>query len=291
MENLEENLKTQENQIENSDDDQLISEVYLDSTDESDGDESESYHHNSEPTTNIENVKLEQRSTKDYCKSNGVSSNQSNGKFESGVQIMAPNRSSYEQIFTFRFNENNTSEKTSDVNTVDKIAQSLQSKQLSSPNNKNYSAAIKRKEKTFECPTCKKKFGSKSSLYNHKKLHEKSNPNQCKICLKFFQSNYHLKRHSKTHFDKMPYACTICETKYNRLCRFSTKYQLQLHQTTHGGDGNFKCIPCNRSFKTKTNLNIHMLSHYEPKFSCDKCGMKFHTLSGLKQHDKKKHTD
>ena len=53
-------------QIENSDDDQLISEVYLDSTDESDGDESESYHHNSEPTTNIENVKLEQRSTKGY---------------------------------------------------------------------------------------------------------------------------------------------------------------------------------------------------------------------------------
>ena len=120
---------------------------------------------------------------------------------------------------------------------------------------KSYIAADNPKKlnvETFQCKTCEKIFNSKSDLDAHNKTHSNEKQHICKICYKQFDTKYRLKSHQKTHTNEKKFVCKIC--------------------------------PDNRRFKTKGQLKSHMGLHYDPKFSCPKCGKKFHTLSNTKQH-------
>ena len=143
------------------------------------------------------------------------------------------------------------------------------------------SAAFRRNKKKLECLTCNKKFASKRALYYHKKIHEKIF--QCNVCLKSCPSKAHLDIHSRTHTGEKPYVCSTCDR------RFARKYHLQNHVATHSEERKFKCMVCpdNRSFKTKRELTQHMKYHYEPTFSCSKCGKKFHHSGDLNKHVKR----
>ena len=142
------------------------------------------------------------------------------------------------------------------------------------------SAAFRRNKKNFECLTCNKKFASKTSLKNHKRIHRKNV--LCKFCLKSFRDKTNLFRHVRIHKGEKPYVCFTCDKK------FATKYQLQDHQATHSEERNFKCMVCpdNRSFKTKDQLTTHMFFHYEKQFACKQCGKKYYTSAHLKRHIK-----
>ena len=135
-------------------------------------------------------------------------------------------------------------------------------------------------KKMFECLTCNKKFASKDSLHKHQNIHDKTF--QCKICHRLCHSKYNLDVHTRTHSGEKPHACSICGR------RFTRKYHLKNHEATHSNEKKFKCIVCpdNRSFKTKQALTHHMVFHYETKFSCSKCGKKFHTTGSLNRHVK-----
>ena len=143
----------------------------------------------------------------------------------------------------------------------------------------------KMKEKTFECLTCKKKFVSKKTLNGHKKLHNKSISYQCKICQKIFQTKYNLNRHNRTHTGEKPYVCSTCDK------RFARKYELTNHQATHINERKFKCEVCipSISFTTNQQLTDHMVIHNEPKFTCMKCGKKFHIACQLNNEHLKFH--
>ena len=70
--------------------------------------------------------------------------------------------------------------------------------------------------------------------------------------------------------------------------KFALKGNLVQHQATHIEIRAFKCSICpeGRFFKTKHELNLHMVYHYEPKFSCSYCNYKTHTKCNLKAHEK-----
>ena len=53
----------------------------------------------------------------------------------------------------------------------------------------------------------------------------------------------------------------------------------------------YKCKECEHYFKTKANLNRHIMSVHEGKnaFNCDVCDKKYTTKFGLKNHQDSKH--
>ena len=97
-----------------------------------------------------------------------------------------------------------------------------------------------------------------------------------------FSNENDLKRHYRTHTGEKHFVCQNCNRK------FAVKSALVRHQATHSGVRSFKCFICpeSRYFKTKRDLNQHMVFHYEPKFACSNCDYKTHTKSNLNKHKK-----
>ena len=144
-------------------------------------------------------------------------------------------------------------------------------------------------EKQFNSQVCHRSYNNKDDLNQHMKVHYKSKALKCDICFKVFKRKSNLKRHYRTPTGEKPFACQVCYKN------FSQKYDLVRHQATHSEIRSFKCSICpeGRFFKTKHNLNQHLVYHYEPKFACSHCDYKTHTSGALKvhkkTHDKKKH--
>ena len=113
-------------------------------------------------------------------------------------------------------------------------------------------------------------------------IHDDSKRFKCDVCLKVFQCNSKLVTHYRTHTGEKPFACQTCDRKFAR------KDNLVQHQATHSEIRSFKCSICPESifFKTKYDLNRHMVFHYDPKFCCCYCDHKSYTTSDFKNHEK-----
>ena len=137
-------------------------------------------------------------------------------------------------------------------------------------------------EKHFNCQICHRSYSNKYNLKKHMNVHDDSKGFKCDVCLKVFPSKSGLERHYKTHTGEKPFACQSCDKK------FAQKGHLDRHQATHSEIKPFKCSICpeDRFFKTKRDLNRHMVFHYEPKFSCSYCDYKTHKKYNLKKHEK-----
>lgn len=84
-----------------------------------------------------------------------------------------------------------------------------------------------------------------------------------------------------THAEKIK--CEICD---KRLKPHAMYYHMKYR---HTDEKNFQCSLCNKSFKTKDNINRHMMRH-NMEFKCDICGKKFSENSNL-QHHLRMHTN
>lgn len=96
-------------------------------------------------------------------------------------------------------------------------------------------------------------------------------------------------RHLNVHTGVKPFQCDICNKP------FREKHNLKLHiKTTHEvtREKHYKCPQC--SFRTyhKHNLRQHMNTHGDVRpFACDVCSLKFTQKSHLKSHIKAKHSE
>uniref|UniRef100_A0A8C1HS63 PR/SET domain 15 n=1 Tax=Cyprinus carpio carpio TaxID=630221 RepID=A0A8C1HS63_CYPCA len=151
-------------------------------------------------------------------------------------------------------------------------------------------------EYRYKCSTCGKSFRVENALRFHN-CRTDDKTFQCEICSRFFSTNSNLSKHKKKHGEKL-YACEICNKMFYR------KDVMQDHQRRHVGPKNMKreeleangeegskyrkepsaCPICGKVFSCRSNMNKHLLTHGDKKYTCEICGRKFFRVDVLRDH-------
>ncbi|XP_055608688.1 zinc finger protein ZFP2-like [Uranotaenia lowii] len=168
-----------------------------------------------------------------------------------------------------------------------------------------------KKELSFECELCKKRFRKRADYFQHKQTHgeplpcdmcsevffkpwdlnkhkaEKHNDavvRECEVCSKTFIENWKLMRHMRTHTGEKNFECEECGKQFTESGNL-TKHIKQVHSK----DRPFVCEICDKSFPQKKDLQGHMLTHAEKRFSCKVCEIKFSLRSERSSHMRECH--
>ncbi|XP_002732411.1 uncharacterized protein LOC100379006 [Saccoglossus kowalevskii] len=164
----------------------------------------------------------------------------------------------------------------------------------------------------FSCHICKRGFILQHNLNEHMKKHDEKSQIQCDTCGKLFINFSALIAHQLTHKGNEPQKCELCAKEFSSLN--ALKIHTAVIHTNVGikpprrkpvrkpkldADGNviqkkvpilLKCELCTKSFKTETQMGIHLARHKGLlPFECGECGKSFKYVNGLKVH-KLKHT-
>lgn len=109
--------------------------------------------------------------------------------------------------------------------------------------------------------------------------------NVCPLCEKCFKDEDQMHKHvARTH--KKPYNCDKCHKGY-----FSD-LALEEHRKTHEVVSFHRCPVCQMQYKTVTGLKHHRIREHtdiEPKFVCDFCGKRFKLKLDLSLHIDRSH--
>ena len=137
--------------------------------------------------------------------------------------------------------------------------------------------------KLFECKTCGKTYGSKSSVNRHMAT---CGTFKCAECEKTFFTKAELNGHRfKSHGSKNDFQCSQCGKGFMYLTG------LESHQRIHTDDKPFECETCSEKFITKGALRCHSLKHLEKRVICEICGRKFGTVFYLNRHMRTTHSE
>ncbi|XP_028323207.1 PR domain zinc finger protein 15 isoform X2 [Gouania willdenowi] len=149
----------------------------------------------------------------------------------------------------------------------------------------------------YKCNTCEKSFRLENALKFHN-CRTDDKTFQCDICSRFFSTNSNLSKHKKKHGEKL-YSCEICNKMFYR------KDVMQEHHRRHGvGSKHMKreeleangeegtkyrkepspCPICGKVFSCRSNMNKHLLTHGDKKYTCEICGRKFFRVDVLRDH-------
>ncbi|XP_035035394.1 PR domain zinc finger protein 15 [Hippoglossus stenolepis] len=149
----------------------------------------------------------------------------------------------------------------------------------------------------YKCNTCEKSFRLENALKFHN-CRTDDKTFQCDICSRFFSTNSNLSKHKKKHGEKL-YSCEICNKMFYR------KDVMQEHHRRHGvgpkhmkredleanGEEGTKyrkepspCPICGKVFSCRSNMNKHLLTHGDKKYTCEICGRKFFRVDVLRDH-------
>jgi hypothetical protein len=158
------------------------------------------------------------------------------------------------------------------------------------------------KVKKFSCDVCFKSFLYKQGLQKHySNEHDPANSNRvkyqrqpedketsskinCELCPKTFKYRQGLMKHfDLEHNPTNTFPCTKCSS------RCKTLKNLHAHLRTHDPprEENLDSLQCHKCFKffpSPKQLALHLYTHREKFFSCDKCGAKFNNREQVKNH-------
>ena len=143
----------------------------------------------------------------------------------------------------------------------------------------------------WSCEDCNKYFKSKANLRKHKKYycHNRKSSFACRKCGKIFSSITEMAQHQKAHLricvflqEDSLYTCTVCRKK------FAARSMLEMHKKSHSSDSlyvnqteeisvqpgistgkvllrRFKCQYCPGSYRTQSELKLHIKTHFVGK--------------------------
>ena len=169
----------------------------------------------------------------------------------------------------------------------------------------------------FPCVTCGEAFPSRYRLIRHRimahmtpdaarqrmarwkrnrDLSEMDLPYVCSTCNRRFAANHNLLRHLVCHGQqehnemgivkdasstKLFYSCPICSKLVSRR-------SLNQHMRVHSDARGFKCEPCNKYYKSKMNLRLHIRCVHQKirRYVCSTCGATFRSYSGHRDHER-----
>ncbi|OCT91308.1 PR domain zinc finger protein 15 isoform X2 [Xenopus laevis] len=152
----------------------------------------------------------------------------------------------------------------------------------------------------YRCNTCEKAFRVQGFLEFHNcRTDDKSF--QCEMCYRFFSTNSNLSKHKKKHGEKK-FACEICNKLFYRRDVMLEHHRRHLegengvrrlkreslHQNTNNSIRYKKepsaCPVCGKMFSCRSNMNKHLLTHGDKKYTCEICGRKFFRVDVLRDH-------
>jgi len=160
------------------------------------------------------------------------------------------------------------------------------------------------------CTDCGRRFRSERMLKEHRESHSGQTPFKCTVCGEQFATSCGLGQHNKDHevhsMEDM-YSCDSSEcdavfsdpqdlTKHmesqhprrGQSCKktFANFSSLQAHNANVcTGKRPFDCHSCGKSFKHKSWLDSHILTHTGAKpYSCTRCSDRFAYSNQLKTH-------
>ena len=151
-----------------------------------------------------------------------------------------------------------------------------------------------------KCQICEKHFKSTDELNSHvRTIHKGQEDFKCELCDKYFSRSHILKEHiNVVHEGQKNYKCYEC-------CKtFSWPSQLHIHiRSVHGRNAAngtqinsgksiqteklMKCDFCNKVFKKKNELKLHVICFHEEikkDHQCDICKESFISQRNLKTH-------
>jgi len=168
-------------------------------------------------------------------------------------------------------------------------------------NSKNMQVKRKKSQKTgqeirksFFCEYCSKSnFQSEAKFENHRKWHkkkgtiQKTKPFSCSECKKSFKLQKQLDLHMKMQHTE--HVCKTCDETFHGQFNWMSH-----NKNEHKKDKNtampFKCLQCEKTFRMKADLTLHVSIIHEQKSrkTCPECSKLFFE-SDLKDHLKNVH--
>uniref|UniRef100_A0A673MBF0 PR domain zinc finger protein 15-like n=1 Tax=Sinocyclocheilus rhinocerous TaxID=307959 RepID=A0A673MBF0_9TELE len=148
-------------------------------------------------------------------------------------------------------------------------------------------------EYRYKCSTCEKSFRVENALRFHN-CRTDDKTFQCEICSRFFSTNSNLSKHKKKHGEKL-YACEICNKMFYRkdvmLDHQRRHVNMKREELEANGEEGSKyrkepsaCPICGKVFSCRSNMNKHLLTHGDKKYTCEICGRKFFRVDVLRDH-------
>uniref|UniRef100_A0A8D0ED75 PR domain zinc finger protein 15 n=1 Tax=Salvator merianae TaxID=96440 RepID=A0A8D0ED75_SALMN len=152
-------------------------------------------------------------------------------------------------------------------------------------------------EYRYKCATCEKAFRIESALEFHN-CRTDDKTFQCEMCFRFFSTNSNLSKHKKKHGDKK-FACEICNKLFYRkdvMLDHQRRHlegvrRVKREDLEHSSENMVRykkepsgCPVCGKIFSCRSNMNKHLLTHGDKKYTCEICGRKFFRVDVLRDH-------
>ncbi|XP_065224304.1 zinc finger protein 62-like [Planococcus citri] len=175
----------------------------------------------------------------------------------------------------------------------------LESKKLKNPgSSKRNEASAPNPNQSLVCNICHRNICNKKQMRRHMFLHESFKPFECAGCGKSFAKKQNMKSHifsMHMPYQSRPHKCDSCNEFYsyrNNMNNHRCSTTLSNH-STHVSDGrqSLVCNICHKHFSHQQSLKRHMLIHEGLKpFKCAECDKSFRTKANMNQHTRICHT-